>query len=152
MAAFNSDHERPAVQSAEIKDRAPPHPRWHPTPEGMAGARGILERHLEKALCKMALPLKPAEFSRARLLLRCTANFGDMNDDGVVDVLATTDFWFSVCAGNAQAGAVPFRALCVQLEEVDTVEDAEGHPFIVARCSFSGPPVRNNPRHACPIN
>ena len=59
-----------------------------------------MEAHIKKFITSAIAPLKMAMTAWAQLLIRCTV--GD-------DV-----FYFAFAAGNADAGAVPFRAGCVR--------------------------------------
>ena len=59
------------------------------------------------------LPNKPASLFSAKMLLKFV----------VTDLVGIeTIHWFFSASGNSQAGAVPFRANFVRLEEIDDVE------------------------------
>ena len=84
-------------------------PNWIQTARHSKEYRKRLEKKLQKFITMCLLPNKPASLFSAKMLLKFV----------VTDLVGIeTIHWFFSASGNSQAGAVPFRANFVRLEEI----------------------------------
>ena len=106
---FKQIHNVCAFPGPKLNVAMDDEPNWIATARGCQEYRTRCEDKLKKFITMCLLPNKPASLFSAKMLLKLV-----MTDIVGIEAIHAS--------GNSQAGAVPFRANFVRLEEIDNVE------------------------------